>query len=134
MKRQIYFSGRFNTSRDETQKKFDKYEANEFKDWIVFNPLKLNIGFGMVDDKYQKTDIYDRDTCYFFDIHAVMKADAIFVLNNWYNSMGALGELLIALNMNKEIYIETMNCKVQKISVEEMKKVILDATNKANKI
>jgi len=134
MKKQIYFSGKFSTSREETRIKFAWYETNDFKDWIIFNPLKLNLGFGMVDSDYNKTDIYDRSTCYFFDIHAVMKADAIFVLNNWYDSMSAFSELLIALNLDKEIYVGTMKGKVIKVSVTEMKDLVLDAMNKANKM
>ena len=88
----------------------------------------------MVDENYNKTETYDRNTCYFFDIHAVMKADSILVLNNFYTSMGAMGELLIAMNLEKEIFVETMDCKIVKVSVLEMKELILDAMDKSKKI
>lgn len=59
----------------------------------VVNPLKIKPFLGIKSW-----------TCYMIaDIYQLLKCDAIYMMDNWYNSRGAMIELAIALLFKKKI-------------------------------
>ena len=109
LKPMIYFAGKFGEDIDETSKKFNFFKEKYFQQWHVINPLLLNNGLNLVDKindfKFVKNDNYDRALAYTFDVYSIMAADAVFALDNFPMSFGALGEVILALNLGKDIYL-----------------------------
>lgn len=121
----IYLSGKFGTETKKTLERFQQYEK-KYDDTTFINPLYLNRGLGMVDDSYEKTEVYDRTTCFEFDIKAIQQSDGILALNNWIHSPGAVSELLIASNTGKDIYIENTNGSLTHYKPRDFRYGIID--------
>jgi hypothetical protein len=97
---------------------YHEFEMAEFdlfgKGWDVINPhhLDRNSGFDVFSlprdyDWSQVPPDLDMDATIRRDIEAVMNADAIYMLNGWEQSTGAVAEHAVALWAGKEVLFET---------------------------
>ncbi len=99
MKTQVYISGRITGLTDEeVSKNFNKAEAflNETEHYYPVNPLKLEHRW------------HDQSWSSFMkvDIQALCKCNAIYMLNNYKESKGALIELQLARDLGMKIIFE----------------------------
>ena len=112
MEKKIYLSGKFSEGFiEESSKKMVKYKKQlENDNWFVFSPIDMSYGLNVIKknkkNEIEQTKNYDRSLVYKFDVYSIIHSDAILVLNNWKTSCGALGELMIAINMGLDVYIE----------------------------
>jgi len=109
-----YLSGKIGNNEEMINATFDRMNLLSntlMEEGIhVLNPFFMNLGLGMLDcnteQEVKKNKFFDRTLCYKFDIQAVMECDRIYALDNWVQSPGAVGEVMLAINLGKEIYIE----------------------------
>jgi hypothetical protein len=90
--------------------------------WFVFNPARKDVEAGLDPDSLATGDAalaidkgFDFRDAYTWDVTKVIEADAIYMLNGYSASVGALGELAVATAMQKHypeyqiLYEETDN-------------------------
>lgn len=124
----IYLSGRFGDQTQLTLGKF-KYFEDKYPHIIFINPLRINQGIGMVDENFKKTGMYDRSTCFEFDIKAIQQCDGIVAVNNWKTSPGAITELMISANTGKMIFLEEEDCVLKEWNDKVFRYNIKDLIN-----
>ena len=72
----------------------------------VFNPFSFNTALNMSDeDPRFKNGHFNRSLAYKYDVYAIMDCDRVYALNNWTDSPGAIGEIMLAINLGKDIFI-----------------------------
>lgn len=96
----VYISGKITGLPDCNRPKFLAAEALIIKKGLIpVNPHKL-------DDEHNKSWVAYMKAC----IAALIWCDAVFVLDDWNKSRGAIREIFIALFLQIPVYeIETMN-------------------------
>jgi hypothetical protein len=99
MKEKIYISGKI-TGLD-YQETFENFERLENmlieRGYDVVNPMKL----------CPKNDSWDWVDYMKEDLGALMRCNAIFLMDNWKDSLGARCEYLVAKEMGLKIYLQS---------------------------
>ena len=111
-KKRIYISGKMgeSTLSDYTKKKFRKAEELLEKfGYDVFNPACEEWQY-VLSQQAESAGLSGRakyEMCLFLDIRELKKRDAIYMLEDWASSPGAIAELSYALATGKEIILES---------------------------
>lgn len=76
--------------------------------WEVINPAEKEEEMRLDEESLKTGDAelamaggFDFRSAYLWDLTSVINADAIYMLDGWDNSLGARGEHLVALNIQK---------------------------------
>jgi hypothetical protein len=76
--------------------------------WIVFNPAEKDAEAGLDPEAYETGDAdlatergFDFRDAYLWDLEAVLRSNAIYMLPGWENSPGARGEHAVAVAIKR---------------------------------
>ena len=98
-KQRMYLSGPITGEDDkETMEKFYQFEMNlRGQGCAVFNPLRNGLASNAPWERHMAVDIKQLEDC-----------DALFMLDGWEKSQGAVLEMHLALVYGKNIFFETL--------------------------
>lgn len=88
---------------------FDAFEqatlALEAKGYRVLSPHRMDLELGFDPDKSLAENNFDLKDCVLRDVKAILKVDALVLLNGWETSLGAKAEKAVAEWLGLEVLL-----------------------------
>ncbi|MBT61117.1 MAG: hypothetical protein CMA63_06180 [Euryarchaeota archaeon] len=101
----IYVAGPMSGHKNLNWPRFDSISDHlKLEGWNVINPAELDREAGV--DSERRLDIYDYTACALRDVEALLKCDAIYLMEGWQHSKGACWERALAKHHNIRRFYE----------------------------
>lgn len=106
MSKHIYVAGPMSGHPNLNWDRFDRIaDQLETEGWYVVNPAALDREAGV--DPNREMGMYDYTACALRDVEALLKCDAIYLMDGWQHSRGASWERALAMHHNIRRFYET---------------------------